>query len=180
MPAATRTSSHRGRRWVIAVVVLLVVLFASLHTFAVFYTDALWFSSINLHSVWLKLFEVKTGLMIAFSAIFAVLLLVLHSSPAVFRAGWFMESVVSAALIVLVVRTRRPFFKSRPSGYLAVMTLVVVAAAVALPFTPLGGLFGFARLPLKFIAWMAGIVALYVVLAEATKRVFYKRVAILR
>jgi Mg2+-importing ATPase len=111
---------------------------------------------------------------------FAVLLLVLHSSPAVFRAGWFMESVVSAALIVLVVRTRRPFFKSRPSSYLAVMTLVVVGAAVALPFTPVGGLFGFARLPLKFIAWMAGIVALYVVLAEATKRVFYKRVAIPR
>ena len=76
MPAAPRTSSHRGRRWVIAAVVLLVVLFASLHTFAVFYTDALWFSSVNLHSVWLKLFEIKTGLMVAFSAIFAVLLLV--------------------------------------------------------------------------------------------------------
>jgi len=58
------------------VVVVLVILFASLHTFAVFYTDALWFSSINLHSVWLKLFEVKVGLMAAFSAIFAVLLLV--------------------------------------------------------------------------------------------------------
>ncbi len=56
--------------------VVLVILFASLHTFAVFYTDALWFSSINLHSVWLKLFEVKVGLMAAFSVIFAVLLLV--------------------------------------------------------------------------------------------------------
>jgi len=58
------------------VAVVLVILFASLHTFAVFYTDALWFSSINLHSVWLKLFEVKVGLMAAFSVIFAVLLLV--------------------------------------------------------------------------------------------------------
>ena len=56
--------------------VVLVILFASLHTFAVFYTDALWVSSINLHSVWLKLFEVKVGLMAAFSVIFAVLLLV--------------------------------------------------------------------------------------------------------
>ena len=56
--------------------VVLVLLFASLHTFAVFYTDALWFSSLNLHSVWLKLFEIKAGLLIAFSAIFAVLLLV--------------------------------------------------------------------------------------------------------
>jgi len=76
MPAATRPRSHRGRRWIIAAVVLLVILFASLHTFAVFYTDALWFSSVNLHSVWVKLFEIKVGLMLAFSAIFAVLLLV--------------------------------------------------------------------------------------------------------
>ena len=55
------------------VVVLLVL---SLHTFAVFYTDALWFSSVNLHAVWLKLFEVKVGLLLAFSAVFAVILLV--------------------------------------------------------------------------------------------------------
>ena len=43
--------------------IVLVILFASLHTFAVFYTDALWFSSVNLHSVWLKLFEIKVGLL---------------------------------------------------------------------------------------------------------------------
>ena len=70
-PAATSGStSHRGRRWIILAAVILVVLVLSLHTFAVFYTDALWFSSVNLHSVWLKLFEVKAGLMLVFSAIF--------------------------------------------------------------------------------------------------------------
>jgi len=57
-------------------VALLVVIIVSGHTFAVFYTDALWFSSVNLHSVWLKLFEVKSGLMLVFSAIFALMLLV--------------------------------------------------------------------------------------------------------
>jgi uncharacterized membrane protein (UPF0182 family) len=79
MPAPTASSassSHRGRRWVIGAVALLVVILVSGHTFAVFYTDALWFSSVNLHSVWLKLFEVKAGLMLVFSAIFAVMLLV--------------------------------------------------------------------------------------------------------
>ena len=45
-PAATSGStSHRGRRWIILAAVILVVLVLSLHTFAVFYTDALWFSS---------------------------------------------------------------------------------------------------------------------------------------
>ncbi len=55
--------------------IILIILFASLRTFAVFYTDALWFSSVNLHSVWLKLFEIKAGLMVTFAVIFAVLLL---------------------------------------------------------------------------------------------------------
>ncbi len=76
MPTATASTSHRGRRWIIVAIVLLVVIFASLHTFAVFYTDALWFSSVNLHSVWVKLFEIKAGLFLVFSAIFAVMLLV--------------------------------------------------------------------------------------------------------
>ena len=65
----------RRRRWIIAVVIVLIILFASLRTFAVFYTDALWFSSVNLHSVWLKLFEIKAGLMVTFAVIFAILLM---------------------------------------------------------------------------------------------------------
>jgi Mg2+-importing ATPase len=111
---------------------------------------------------------------------FGVLLLLLKASDVTFRTGWFMESVVSAALIVLVVRTRRPFFRSRPGRSLVITTLVIVAAAVILPFTPLGRIFGFAPLPVKFFAWMAGIVALYVVLAEITKRIFYRKVTIQR
>ena len=38
-----------------------------------------------------------------------------------FRTGWFLESVISASLIVLVIRSRRPFFKSRP-GKVPVLT----------------------------------------------------------
>ena len=76
LPTATKSTGHRGRRSIIIAVVLLVVVLVFLHTFAVFYTDALWFSSVSLHSVWVKLFEVKAGLMLVFSAIFAVLLLI--------------------------------------------------------------------------------------------------------
>jgi uncharacterized membrane protein (UPF0182 family) len=75
MPQKARPASNRRRRWIIAAVIILIILIASLRTFAVFYTDALWFSSVNLHSVWVKLFEIKFGLMVVFSAIFAVLLL---------------------------------------------------------------------------------------------------------
>ena len=57
------------------VAIILIIVFASLKTFATFYTDALWFSSVDLHSVWLKLFETKVGLLVVFAALFAVALL---------------------------------------------------------------------------------------------------------
>ena len=64
---------------------------------------------------------------------FGVLLLVLHAGTDQFRAGWFMESVVSAAIIVLVVRTRRGFLRSRPGKYLLMATLALVVITIVLP-----------------------------------------------
>ncbi|MCM3902200.1 MAG: magnesium-translocating P-type ATPase, partial [Pyrinomonadaceae bacterium] len=66
---------------------------------------------------------------------FGVLLLILHATQDQFRTAWFLESVVSASLIVLVIRTRKPFFKSRPSKYLFMATLLVVIVTVILPST---------------------------------------------
>jgi uncharacterized protein len=74
LPRIPRRTSRR-RRWIIAGLIVLIILIAFLRTFAVFYTDALWFSSVSLHSVWVKLFEIKAGLLITFALIFAVLLL---------------------------------------------------------------------------------------------------------
>ncbi len=55
--------------------IILIIVIASLRTFAIFYTDALWFSSVSLHSVWVKLFEIKLGLMVTFAVLFAALLM---------------------------------------------------------------------------------------------------------
>ena len=93
-----------------------------------------------------------------------------------FRTGWFVESVVSAALVILVIRTRRPFLKSRPGKYLAISILLIACAAVLLPYSPLAGLFGFSPLPWRLLAAIGVIVAVYVITAEAAKRVFYGRV----
>jgi P-type Mg2+ transporter len=106
---------------------------------------------------------------------FGVLILLLHATPAQFRTGWFIESVVSASLIVLVVRTRKPFFKSRPGKYLLLATFLVVALTLVLPLTPVARVFEFTPLPLKFVPLLAVIVALYVFCAELTKAWFYKR-----
>ncbi|MCL5999021.1 MAG: magnesium-translocating P-type ATPase [Chloroflexi bacterium] len=107
---------------------------------------------------------------------FGVLLLMLHVTQDQFRTGWFVESVVSASLIVLVIRSRKPFFKSRPGKPLLVATLSVVAVTLILPFTPLVEVFGFSRLPVAFLLIIAVIIAFYIITAEIVKRVFYQKV----
>ena len=108
---------------------------------------------------------------------FGVLLFILHATPDQFRTGWFLESVVSASLIVLVIRSRKPFFKSRPSTYLFAATLVVVIVTLIFPFTPLGRLFGFGRLPISRSRCSSGwLSSAYIVTAEMTKTVFYRKV----
>jgi Mg2+-importing ATPase len=107
-------------------------------------------------------------------ATFGVLLLLLHASPAEFRTGWFVESVASAALVVLVIRTRRPMFRSAPSWQLLTATVLVVAAVIVIPFTPLGTPLGFTHLPPVFFPALAAILILYILGAEITKWLFYR------
>jgi Mg2+-importing ATPase len=105
---------------------------------------------------------------------FGVLLLVLRASPELFRTGWFVESVVSASMIVLVIRTRGSFVKHRPSWPLLLATLTVVALTVSIPYSPLGALFQFVPLPPLFLAVLGGIVVMYVASAEIAKHFFYR------
>jgi hypothetical protein len=81
---------------------------------------------------------------------FVVLLRVLRADQAQLRTGWFVESVVSASMIVLVVRSRGPFWSSRPSRGLALATVAEDVATLLLPVCPVGPLFGFVPLPLHF------------------------------
>ncbi|HYW00842.1 MAG TPA: cation transporting ATPase C-terminal domain-containing protein, partial [Candidatus Acidoferrum sp.] len=107
---------------------------------------------------------------------FGVLLFLLHASVDLFRTGWFIESVISASLIVLVIRSRRPFFKSTPGKHLLVATLAIAVATLVLPYTPLGDLFGFRAPSILFLIAMGLIVAAYIFSGELVKNIFYKRV----
>jgi P-type Mg2+ transporter len=107
---------------------------------------------------------------------FAALLLLLHANPAQFRTGWFMESVISASMIVLVIRTRQSILKSKPGKYLLTATLTIVGITLLLPYTPVEGLLGFQPLPVEFLLVLAAIVGLYIFCAENVKRVFYQHI----
>ncbi|CAJ37738.1 magnesium-translocating P-type ATPase [Methanocella arvoryzae] len=109
-------------------------------------------------------------------ATFGVLLLLLNATPDQLRTGWFVESVISASLIVLVIRTRRPFFQSKPSRYLVAATLLIALLVLILPYSPLAWLMGFVPLPAHFLMALAVIIVLYIGLAEVAKAVFYRYV----
>ncbi len=106
---------------------------------------------------------------------FGALLYVMKADERIFQTGWFTESVISATLIVLVVRTRLPFFKSPPGKYLTIATGLVVLFVLALPFMPFAGLLGFVQLPPMFYAWMLLIIIAYIFSAEIAKHWFYRR-----
>ena len=105
---------------------------------------------------------------------FAALIFVFRATTVQFRTGWFVESVISASAIVLVVRTRRPFYRSRPGKPLVAATLATGAVTLALPYSPLARLFHFEPLPAAFFLLIAAVVLFYVTGAEVLKRVFYR------
>jgi len=78
-------------------------------------------------------------------------------------------------MIVLVIRTRGPFLKSKPGKALLVATPLVALATILFPYTPMGTLFGFAPIPLPHLLTLLFIVVLYIISAEVAKRYFYKR-----
>jgi len=106
---------------------------------------------------------------------FGVLLFLFRATPEEFRTGWFVESLLTELVIALVVRTRGVFFRSRPGKLLLVSTLVVIGITFLLPYVPFNFLFGFIPLPAPLMLTMLGLAALYVLVAEIAKKIFYSR-----
>jgi Mg2+-importing ATPase len=105
-----------------------------------------------------------------------VLLLILQATTDQFRTGWFIESVISASVTVLVIRTRRSFLRTKPGKYLLMATLLVVVVTILFPITPFAGLLGFHPLPITILLVIGIIVVFYIITAEMAKRFFCKRV----
>ncbi|EGD51721.1 magnesium-translocating P-type ATPase [Thermoanaerobacter ethanolicus JW 200] len=107
---------------------------------------------------------------------FGVLMFIVHASDVQFRTSWFIESVISASLIVLVIRTRKPFFKSIPGKYLVIATSCVCIATLIIPYSPIAGILGFQAIPFWVLLLIATVIMVYVLMAEIIKKLFYKKV----
>lgn len=108
---------------------------------------------------------------------FGLLLWVFKVSQDAFRTGWFLESVMTELLIMLVIRTQRPFFQSKPGKGLLYSTGIVALITLSLPFIPrLNTLLGFTPLPMGILLTLLAITLIYILINEIAKRYFYRRI----
>jgi len=109
---------------------------------------------------------------------FALLYKVLHTPAEVFQAAWFVESMATQVLVIFVIRTTRSCWRDRPSPWLVLTSVSVVAAAFALPYLPWGHVFGFVPLPPEVLGLVVLLTLAYLAVAEAAKHVFYRLIAV--
>jgi Mg2+-importing ATPase len=103
------------------------------------------------------------------------LLLLLGVSVPLFRMGWFLESVLSEILITFSIRTRKRFYRSRPSQVLLLSSIVFALLTLVIIYSPVGVFFEFVPLDLYFFLLVILILVTYFALVEFLKHFIYKR-----
>ncbi len=129
----------------------------------------------NLHSI--RDFMVVFGLISsAFDFLtFAILRLGFDASAELFRSGWFLESLSTELAVMLILRTRRAFFRSRPGALLTVTSAATLLVSLAIVLTPAGHELGFVGPSLPVLATLVAVLAGYVLATEMGKRWYYGR-----
>ena len=109
---------------------------------------------------------------------FGLLWQVFDAGEALFQTAWFVVSLLTELAVLLVLRTRRPAWRSRPSTLLWGSTLAVALLALALPYVgPLAGIFGMVPLPGALLATLLAVVLAYAAATEWVKHRYQARAA---
>jgi Mg2+-importing ATPase len=120
----------------------------------------------------LRAYMVRVGLVSSLFDIltFAVLLRWFRGDASMFRSGWFVESLATQILVVFVIRTAASPLRSRPSRFLVATACTSLAVGMVLPYTPVARALGLLAVPPTFFLYVAGVVAVYLLLVEVVKR----------
>jgi Mg2+-importing ATPase len=95
-----------------------------------------------------------------------------------FQAGWFVESLLSQTLIVHMIRTQKiPFIQSTAAAPVLILTGIVMAIGIFIPFSSLGASVGLRPLPISYFAWLVGTLLGYCVLTQIIKTIYIRRFA---
>ena len=95
---------------------------------------------------------------------------------ALFQTGWFVESMWTQTLVIHMLRTEKlPFVQSRASVPVALLSLAGIALVTAIPFTPLAAPLEMAALPPVYFLLLGILVAGYMLLVTAVKKLYVRR-----
>ena len=107
---------------------------------------------------------------------FGIMLFVFHAGPELFRTGWFLESLATQTLVIYVIRTKKiPFIESRPSKFVVLTSLLIVASGFLLVYSPLAKYFHFVHLPAGYFGILFLMIVAYLVLTHFVKNWFLKK-----
>jgi Mg2+-importing ATPase len=111
---------------------------------------------------------------------FLLLWFVFHAhGPAgesLFQSGWFIESLLSQTLIVHMIRTEKiPFIQSRAAVPVLLLTSVIMAIGVYVPYSAAGTAVNFVRLPASFFLWLVVTLLAYGALTQVVKAAYIRR-----
>jgi P-type Mg2+ transporter len=105
---------------------------------------------------------------------FAVLRWGFHAEAPEFRSAWFLGSVLTEVGVLFVLRTRRPFFRSRPSKWVVLSSIAVALVTLAIPYSPIAPLLELVPIPIELL-WLILLITIgYLVATEITKRFFWR------
>jgi len=99
----------------------------------------------------------------------------LSHTQAEFRTAWFLESVISAAMVLLVIRSKHSILVSKPSLALTSSVFAILFITTLIPYTSIGPIFNFTTLPLVYIGIIYLIVFTYMLVCEIAKSYFYRK-----
>jgi Mg2+-importing ATPase len=107
---------------------------------------------------------------------FWLLLAVFDVGEPLFQTSWFVVSLLTELAVLLVLRTRKAAWASRPGTWLWTSTLLVALLAVALPYIhPVASVFGLVALPPTLLGSLLLVVLGYASATELAKRRYFMR-----
>jgi len=101
------------------------------------------------------------------------LVYMLHLSPELFRTSWFMFSVLSEIVVTFSIRTKRSFYKSKPSNLLFFGSIVFAALTLTTVYSPIGLLFHFVQPSLLILTLTFAVIIAYFIVVEVAKKFFF-------
>ena len=104
---------------------------------------------------------------------FAVLIWGFKAGEELFQSSWFVLSILTELLILLVARTRKPFYKSKPAPILLYSTIIVGLFTLILPYLPVQKALNIVPIPMTTLMALLGIAVLYIITTEIAKYFFY-------